>query len=212
MRAGRLAAGAWSASPIIRAAEADGQADQRLRTGAIVGAEGAAADRLLRGGRAARGIGVEPLRAAKAVAPGAPVRTRGSQAVAASLLQAAIAPAPRRAASAGRDLLMSAVNWPPAAKVGRLSDAGVARRTAPSAPTACWPCDRPNRAGMAPRPGPALKAVSSARATEIWLPPRPGVEAIDDCRFSDDVGQAVAQAGAQEARQVLRRQRAERAG
>ncbi len=77
---------------------------------------------------------------------------------------------------------MSAANWPPAARLDESPTLALLPDSTVSA-YGIWPADRPNRAGMAPRPGPALNAVSSARATEIWLPPRPGVEAIDDCRF-----------------------------
>src|SRR5258708_16797972 len=46
-----------------------------------------------------------------------------------------------------------------------------------------WSAVRPNSAGMAPRPGPALNAVSSARPTERWWSPRPDSRARDACRF-----------------------------
>ena len=111
----------------------------------------------------------------------APHSCGGAQAVAACVLQAAASSSARRVPARP---VSSEVNWPPAANAIDWPTLALSPASSDSA-DGIWPCDRPNRAGMAPRPGPALKAVSRARATEIWLPPRPGVAAIDDCRKSD---------------------------
>ena len=76
MRAGRPSAGAGGRHRIVRIAEACGQADQGLRPGPIVAAEGAAADLLLRRCASRHRIGVEPQRATKCRGPRAPVGGR----------------------------------------------------------------------------------------------------------------------------------------
>ena len=76
MHAGRPPAGAVGGHRIVGIAEADREADQGPRSGAIVAAEGGPADVLLGRGAAGRGIGVEPLRAAEAARPGVPVGCR----------------------------------------------------------------------------------------------------------------------------------------
>ena len=77
---------------------------------------------------------------------------------------------------------MRAANWLPAAMATDSPTLALSPARIDSV-DGIWPGERPNSAGMAPRPGPALKAVSRARATESWLPPRPGVAVKEDCRL-----------------------------
>src|SRR5258708_487952 len=80
-------------------------------------------------------------------------------------------------------LVISAANWLPAEMASDWATLALSPARTES-DEGIWPAVRLNRAGMEASPGPALKALSRARATESWLAPRPGVAAIADCRFS----------------------------
>ena len=207
MHAGRLPAGAGRGHRIVGTADADGQADQGLRSGAIVGAEGAAADALLRRGASGRGVGVEPLPAAEAACPGAPFAGRR-------------AGRRRFRLAGGRQLLGAARAGATAEKRGELAtgregdglaDAGIVAR----------------QQGQRRRDLALRQAEQGRHGAETGAGVEGGVEGARDGdlvaaearrrghrRLQEErhVVGAVAQAGAQEAGQVLRRQRVEGAG
>ena len=212
MHAGGATVGAGGADPIVGAAEADRDAQKRLRADAIVAAERAAADRLLGGVAARHRIGVEPLRAAERRAPGAPVaRSIGSIARRRARSGAAGEPralflGPPRGGAVGQQCR----ELPAGGDRRRLADAGVVARQQFQRRRQLA-VREPEQAGHGAKPGPGVeRRVEGARDGQL-VAAEPRGRRHHRLQVEGHVGGAIAQAWAEEAGQAGRGQVLERA-